>query len=161
MAAQANNRPILPLAKARSRNGHKPGSDAAVFSRLAGLASLPARNPVGMNRVEFAMSVNQYETLSEAIAALKRRGYTVHFEAYDGLISTPDHRKSFNPEEVAVREHHRFEGTSDPDEMAVLYAIETTDGTRGILIDAFGVYADPKLGRLITTAQMHEYNPSL
>ncbi len=107
------------------------------------------------------MSVNQYETLSEAITALKRRGYGVYFEAFDGLISTPDHRKSFSAEEVAVREHHRFEGTSDPDEMAVVYAIETADGTRGILIDAFGVYADPKLGRLITTAQMREYTPSL
>ncbi|MHB8258467.1 MAG: phosphoribosylpyrophosphate synthetase [Acidiferrobacterales bacterium] len=107
------------------------------------------------------MSVNQYETLSEAITALKRRGYGVYFEAFDGLISTPDHRKSFSADEVAVREHHRFEGTSDPDEMAVVYAIETADGTRGILIDAFGVYADPKLGRLITTAQMREYTPSL
>ena len=158
---QENKWPILPLAKGISRNGQKPDLDTAVFSRFTGLASLPARNPVRRNRVEFAMGVNQYETLSEAITALKRRGYIVHFEAYDGLISTPDHRKSFSPEEVAVREHHRFEGTSDPDEMAVVYAVETTDGTRGILIDAFGVYADPKLGRLITTAQMHEYEPSL
>jgi hypothetical protein len=27
--------------------------------------------------------------------------------------------------------------------MAIVYAIETTSGFRGVLIDAFGVYADP------------------
>ncbi len=27
--------------------------------------------------------------------------------------------------------------------MAIAYAIETTSGVRGILVDAFGVYSDP------------------
>ena len=32
--------------------------------------------------------------------------------------------------------------TSDPDDMASVYAIESTDGTRGSLVDAFGAYSN-------------------
>ncbi|HET8578497.1 MAG TPA: hypothetical protein VFO18_15485, partial [Methylomirabilota bacterium] len=41
------------------------------------------------------------------------------------------------------REYYRFEGVSDPDDMAIVYAIEGKGGIRGILADAFGVYSDP------------------
>jgi hypothetical protein len=38
---------------------------------------------------------------------------------------------------------------SDPDDSSVVYATETDDGTRGLLVDAFGPYADPEVGRLL------------
>ena len=47
---------------------------------------------------------------------------------------------------VSIAEWHRFEGVSDPDDMAILYAIETRNGLRGTIADAFGVYADPSVG---------------
>jgi hypothetical protein len=34
--------------------------------------------------------------------------------------------------------------------MAVVYALESTDGTRGVLVDAFGIYADPEVGALLS-----------
>ncbi len=45
-----------------------------------------------------------------------------------------------------IREVHRFEGVSDPDDMEILYAIESVRGVRGTLADAFGVNADPATG---------------
>jgi hypothetical protein len=48
-----------------------------------------------------------------------------------------------------IREVHRFEGESDPDDMSVVYAIEGKDGTRGVIVDAFGIYADPHVGALL------------
>ena len=33
--------------------------------------------------------------------------------------------------------------------MSVIYAVETRDGTRGTLIDAYGSYADPAIGDLV------------
>jgi hypothetical protein len=47
------------------------------------------------------------------------------------------------PKDLVIREYYRFEGISDPDDMAILYAIESTSGVRGTLADAFGVYSDP------------------
>ena len=47
------------------------------------------------------------------------------------------------------RNTHRFEGVSDPDDMSILYAIETRSGVRGTLADAFGAYADPRVGAFL------------
>ena len=33
--------------------------------------------------------------------------------------------------------------------MSVIYAVETRDGTRGTLIDAYGSYADPAVGDIV------------
>ena len=37
---------------------------------------------------------------------------------------------------------YRFEGMSDPDDNVVLYAIESNTGVKGLLVDAYGAYAD-------------------
>lgn len=49
-------------------------------------------------------------------------------------------------DELSIVEHYRFEGASDPDDMSVIYAIKSDDGLKGIVADAFGVYANPDLG---------------
>ena len=33
--------------------------------------------------------------------------------------------------------------------MSIVYAIETRSGIRGTLVDAFGVYADPRIGAFV------------
>ncbi len=45
-----------------------------------------------------------------------------------------------------IRCFYRFEGISDPDDMAIVYAVESRSGLRGTLVDAFGTYANPALG---------------
>jgi hypothetical protein len=95
------------------------------------------------------------KTVAEAIAKLGRQGFTRWFRAVDdglqvleggALVAGP----TFAPEDLVIRAFYRFEGVSDPDDMAVVYAIETRDGAvRGTLTDAFGVYADPETGAVV------------
>jgi hypothetical protein len=33
--------------------------------------------------------------------------------------------------------------------MSIIYAVQTDDGTRGTLIDAFGTYADPAIAAIV------------
>jgi hypothetical protein len=89
------------------------------------------------------------ETLAGTLDDLEKRGYTAMFAvAGDGLraAGTP---RTFRPEDLAIREYHRFEGISDPDDMAIVYGIESRDGTRGTLVDAYGVYANPAVSRVV------------
>lgn len=95
------------------------------------------------------MSDNQYETMLEAIAALKRRGFTENFELAAGGLRALGTGRVYEPQALHIVEHHRFEGQTDPDDMSVLYAIAAEDGTRGLIADAFGPYADPELGRVL------------
>ena len=85
-------------------------------------------------------------TLAGTMDELAGRGFTEHFILVNGQLRAADSGKVFPADEVMIAEYHRFEGVSDPDDMAILYALETRSGLRGTLADAFGVYADPIVG---------------
>ncbi len=49
-----------------------------------------------------------------------------------------------------IDKSYRFEGESDPSDLAVVYAISSkTKAKKGVLIDAYGTYADPQLDKKI------------
>lgn len=83
-----------------------------------------------------------YDTLSQAMAALKLRGYANDFNLHPEWIECPPLNRKFEPEQFHVDEVHRFEGMSNPDDSAILFAISSSDGVRGLLIDAYGPYSD-------------------
>ena len=84
-------------------------------------------------------------TLSEAMENLARRGFIEHFGVRGDQLRGFESGKTFGPQDVIIREYERFEGVSDPDDMAILYALESSSGIHGTLVDAFGVYANPAI----------------
>ena len=97
------------------------------------------------------MSAKLYTSMTEAIQELKERGFTANFEFLDKAFRDVDSGRTSKAEDLTIVEHYRFEGVSDPDDMSVVYAIESDDGTQGIIADTFGVYANPQLGSFSTT----------
>lgn len=82
-----------------------------------------------------------YDTVSEALHALKARGFTHDYNALletnrpNGLVANPD---AFHITEV-----YRFEGATNPADMAVIYAIEAKTGAeKGVMLEAYGTYSD-------------------
>jgi hypothetical protein len=88
-------------------------------------------------------------TLAATLDDLGRRGYTRSFEATRDGLRLADQDRTYRADELQIVEHYRFEGASDPGDMAVVYALEAADGARGVLVDAFGTYADPDVGAVI------------
>ncbi len=82
-----------------------------------------------------------YDTLSEAIDALKKKGYVHDFNLHPEWIECLPLQLVLGPSEFHVDQVHRFEGMTDPDDSSVLYAISSPTGAKGILIDAYGAYA--------------------
>lgn len=101
------------------------------------------------------MPQHQYRRLAEAIEALRARGYRRRFEVVNGRLRVAETGVLLAPEDVTVQEHHRFEGTSDPDDLSVVYAVESRSGERGLIVDTVGVRANPALGDLLLRAR-HE-----
>jgi hypothetical protein len=96
------------------------------------------------------MGSHLYSTMAEAVDALRQRGFLADFSLCPetGTITAQGH--SFKGEDVKIVEHYRFEGISDPDDSSVLYALEASDGTKGLLVDAYGVYARAGLSPALT-----------
>lgn len=86
--------------------------------------------------------MESYTTLSEAIAGLKQQGYTRDFNLTKDCLECSTSSERFPPQTFQVDRFFRFEGMSDPDDNSILYAITAKDGTRGTLLDAYGVYAE-------------------
>lgn len=82
-----------------------------------------------------------YLTLSEAMMALKARGYSQDFNLHHDWIEVPQLDLRLKPEEFHVDEVHRYEGMSSADDSEVLYAISSTRGIKGLLVDAYGAYS--------------------
>jgi hypothetical protein len=70
-------------------------------------------------------------------------GFKEDFKATSGGLRSLSTDKLYSAEQVRVINLFRFEGFSDPDDNAILYLIETDDGLKGTLVDAYGTYADP------------------
>ncbi len=83
-----------------------------------------------------------FETLTEAILDLKTRGYQNDFNLHPEWIECPPMGLKFKPTEFHVDEIYRFEGATNPDDSSVLFAIRSSNGVKGILVDAYGVYSD-------------------
>lgn len=81
-----------------------------------------------------------YETVSEAVAGLQKRGFTADFTQKKNGISFKDNHLS--PDEFEIVEFYRFEGNSDPADEAVVYAIESSKGVKGILVNGYGISSE-------------------
>lgn len=90
-----------------------------------------------------------YNTMAEAVDGLRRRGYTTEFaiNKSSGQVTAGD--RAFKSDDLTIVEHHRFEGLSDPDDSSVIYALEAPNGLKGVLVDAYGAYANSNTDALL------------
>ena len=86
--------------------------------------------------------MKDYETLSEAVDDLQKRGYTQDFNLKPHCLQCVSLKLELRPEDFDVDEVHRFEGMSSTDDNSVIYAISSSEGIKGILVDAYGLYAE-------------------
>jgi hypothetical protein len=97
---------------------------------------------------QYPMKVRM-EPLASILTTLTASGYTVQFQATEhGLLSLKT-REVFQPGDVKIVHFYRFEGESNPDDNSILYAIETSNGELGTLVDAYGLYSDPQISSFI------------
>ena len=88
-----------------------------------------------------------YDTVSEAINDLRKRGYTMDFNLAENSIVCND--DTCNPDDLEIVEIYRFEGDTDPADQAVVYAIESKSGLKGVLVSGYGISADAMSAKMV------------
>ena len=86
--------------------------------------------------------MHTYDTVAEAVADLKKRGYTIDFNLAGDCVHCEKTMVSLRPPEFEITELYRFEGASDPADEAVVFAIESKHGQKGVLVNGYGISAD-------------------
>ncbi len=79
-------------------------------------------------------------TMNELIDNLKSKGFNNEFTVNSSglMISSTSNGHFYKPSEVKIVDFFRFEGESDPGDEAILYALETENGTKGVMNHIYG-----------------------
>lgn len=105
---------------------------------------------------------DKMSTLSERVNSAIGDGFTENFQVDTrGLTGAgKDDKKHYKAEDVKITNFYRFEGASDPQDNSILYLIETKDGRKGTLVDAYGMYSDNSVSEYIKAVEdMHKKQP--
>ncbi len=87
--------------------------------------------------------MESYETLTEAITALKTQGYTEDFNLKENCLECIAGRQQLLPQEFVIDKSFRFDVDEDPSDQSVLYAISSEKHSlRGLLVNGYGIYSD-------------------
>jgi hypothetical protein len=81
-----------------------------------------------------------YDTVSKAIDELRKQGYTFDFNIEDNYIVCSNGK--FDKDNFEVMDIYRYEGNSDPADEAAVYAIQSSNGLKGILVTGYGASAE-------------------
>ena len=85
-------------------------------------------------------------SLVNVLNRLRKEGFIYDFKvSAESKLCTMEDKHTFSPEHVRIVDFYRFEGESNPDDMSILYAVETHNGLRGTISNSYGPYADSKV----------------
>lgn len=88
--------------------------------------------------------------LAETIRILRAKGYVEDFNFSDASIDSRNEKMSASDDDFIIDQVFRFDVMSDPDDQSVLYAIHSMKtGKKGILVNGFGLYSDPRTNLIV------------
>jgi hypothetical protein len=79
--------------------------------------------------------------LSVRLKELEDKGYKQQFVYANGSLKDQDGNQ-YQATDLIIAEEYRFEGESAPEDMSILYAVESNSGTKGTVVAPYGTYID-------------------
>lgn len=104
------------------------------------------------------MKQKSYDTVSEAMADLKKLGYTIDFSILTEKECLICHQTAItlSPDDFEIDNFYRFEGNSDPGDGMIVYAISSKiKSLKGIVVNAYGIYADNASSAIVKKLNTH------
>ncbi len=92
-------------------------------------------------------------TLVSCMNNATKKGFKADFRITENGLESSTNNKVFQPTDVCIENFYRFEGESDPADSTILYLIKTNTGLKGVLLDAYGAYADDNVTSFIQNVE--------
>lgn len=97
-----------------------------------------------------------FDTVTEALHWLNEQGFTADFNLKSDCLSYNNGNGSLSPDDFEIEYYFRFEGDTDPGDEDIVYAIKSnTYGVKGVVINAFGTYADSISTEMLKKLSLH------
>ena len=92
---------------------------------------------------------NQYDNLLDALKAAEAEAFTHRFIVEGQRLRCIETNEVFEASHLVIQAFNRVEGSSDPEDSAVLYLLSTSSGIKGTLVDSYSMYANAEIAALI------------
>lgn len=104
------------------------------------------------------MKQQYYNTVTEAMAELKKLGYTIDFSILSDKECLICHLTAtvLSPDDFEIDNFYRFEGESDPGDSMILYAISSKNNNlKGLVLNAYGIYSNNASSAIVKKLDAH------
>ncbi|SFT95266.1 hypothetical protein SAMN04489724_2926 [Algoriphagus locisalis] len=81
-------------------------------------------------------------TYSQVLNMLPSRGYGSELHILRAGARFDNSETLYQPDHLKIVKTYRFEGESDPSDMAVIYLLHGLNDDKGFLLNAYGTYSD-------------------
>jgi hypothetical protein len=103
-----------------------------------------------------------YNNLVEATNDLMKRGYTENLSLEGDTIDDKDKKIHMTADDFEIDEFYRFEGPSNPSDMSIVYAVSSQKyGIKGVLVNAFGTYANSSSSAVLAKLNHNQVSENL
>lgn len=93
---------------------------------------------------------NGFDSLLDALNGLKKEGYTIDFNLLPSCLFCKMDEIQLYPDDFEIDKYYRFENDTDPADQSIVYAISSIKhNLKGVLVNAYGIYADPMDNELV------------
>jgi hypothetical protein len=99
--------------------------------------------------------MKNYESIADALADLKNRGYKENFRREPAVIYSIESDLWIAPDQFNIDEFYRFDENLGPEAERVIYAISSNVGIKGTLLDECGIYGDNISFEMSEKLQVH------
>ncbi len=103
-----------------------------------------------------------YNNLVEATNDLMQRGYTENLSLEGDTVDDKDKKIQMTADDFEIDEFYRFEGPSNPSDMSIVYAVSSEKyNLKGVLVNAFGTYANNSSSAIEAKLSHHQVSDNL
>lgn len=100
-----------------------------------------------------------YENLVDATNDLLKRGYTANLSLEGETLDDKEQDIKMTADDFEIDEFYRFEGQSNPSDTSIVYAVSSPKyNLKGVLVNAYGAYADDSSSAI--EAKLHHHQVS-
>jgi hypothetical protein len=103
-------------------------------------------------------TIYSYDTLSQAVDDLVKRGYTADFliQTEKECLICNNNSLELSPEDFVIDEVYRFEGMTDPADESIVFAISSPKyDMKGLVINSFGADFGYRSSKLVEHLKKH------
>ncbi len=98
-------------------------------------------------------SMNHSESVADALAALKVKGYSQNFQIESTCLYCDGLDLRLNPGEFAIDEAYKVDGTPSCNDNAIIYGISSRGGVKGTFVDEHGLYSKDSSEKPLTSPE--------